>query len=66
MEISKTDYQEFNRQILQTIVDNMSMEEIISTLSTYEGMSALCKSLSEENILFQEVLTNEYNKRKKQ
>lgn len=62
MEISTTDYQELNRQILQTTVDNMTMEEIISALSVLASKSAY----TEENVLFLNVLTIEYNKRKKQ
>ena len=62
MEILTTDYQELNRQILQTTVDNMTMEEIISALSVLASKSAY----TEENVLFLNVLTIEYNKRKKQ
>ncbi len=61
MEISTTERQEFNRKIFQRVVDNMTMEEI-EIRSLLVSMSAS----TEENILFQQVLTNEYNNRKKQ
>ena len=61
MENSTTERQEFNRKIFQRVVDNMTMEEI-EIRSLLVSMSAS----TEENILFQQVLTNEYNNRKKQ
>jgi len=61
MEISTTERQEFNQKIFQRIVDNMTMEEIERKI-----LLRIKYDLTEENLLFLQVLTNEYNNRKKQ
>jgi len=67
MEISTTERQEFNQKIFQRIVDNMTMEEIERKILLRIMRDIASKyDSTEENLLFLQVLTNEYNNRKKQ